>query len=241
MEEAMKSLPGDARTLLQTPRKSKIIPMEHGQYTHFGIPEGIRYIIETSGTITRLPEEIHLSFNIDGLPLTKSSKSQLWPILGCFRHFKNKSPFIIGAFHGYKKPPEADVFLKYFIEEAEMLAENGFTWTDTTSKFIIDCFRCNAPARAYICCIKSHGGYYACGKCETKDKFIGKVIYPEMNAPLRTAESFITQSQPEHHIGISPLLDSISSDAVASRRQLSIATGPNEIGSVNPEISTASL
>jgi len=153
--------------------------MAHGQYVHFGIAEGIRYIIETSGIVTRLSEEIHLSFNIDGLPLTKSSKSQLWPILGCLRNFKNKSPFIIGAFHRYKKPPKAEIFLKYFVEEAERLAENGYTWKGTNSKFIIDCFICDAPARAYISCIKSHGGYYACGKCETKGKFIGKMVYPE--------------------------------------------------------------
>jgi len=180
--------------------------MAHGQYVHFGIAEGIRYIIETSGIVTRLSEEIHLSFNIDGLPLTKSSKSQLWPILGCLRNFKNKSPFIIGAFHGYKKPPEAEIFLRYFVEEAERLAENGYTWKGTNSKFIIDCFICDAPARAYISCIKSHGGYYACGKCETKGKFIGKVVYPEMDAPLRTAESFTSQLQLQHHTGISLLL-----------------------------------
>lgn len=166
IEKAIKSLPTDARTLLKTPRKSETVPMMHGQYVHFDIAEGIRYIIETSGTVTRLPEEIHLSFNIDGLPLTKSSKSQLWPILGCLRNFKNKSAFIIGAFHGYKKPPKAEVFLKYFVEEAERLVENGYTWKDTNSKFIIDCFICDAPGRAYISCIKSHGGYYACGKCK---------------------------------------------------------------------------
>ncbi|KYM93386.1 hypothetical protein ALC62_16015 [Cyphomyrmex costatus] len=174
----MKFLPTDARTLLKTPRKSEIVSMIYGQYVHFGIAEGIRYIIETSGTVTHLPEEIHLSFNIDGLPLTKSSKSQLRPILGCLRNFKNKSSFIVGAFHGYKKPPEAEIFLNYFIEEAERLVENGYTWRGTNSKFIIDCFICDAP----------------------------KVVYPEMNAPLRTAESFITQSQPQHHMSVSPLL-----------------------------------
>ncbi|XP_011705047.1 PREDICTED: uncharacterized protein LOC105460303, partial [Wasmannia auropunctata] len=116
-----------ARTLLQTPRKAETIPMAHGRYVHFGIAKGLRHIIETSGT-TCIPKEIHLSFNIDGLPLIGSSKNQLWPILGSFRNLKNKEPFIIGAFHGYKKPPGAEEFLKYFVEEAESLIENGFTW-----------------------------------------------------------------------------------------------------------------
>jgi len=206
VEDAMKFLPADARTLLKTPRKADTIPMAHGLYVHFGIQEGLDHIMQSSGTVTYIPPEIHLSFNIDGLPLTKSSKSQLWPILGSIRNFENKSPFIIGAFHGRNKPPDAEIFLKYFIEEAESLKETDYIWNGMNRKFIIDCFICDAPARAYICCIKYPGGYYACAKCETKGKYVRKVVYPEKDAPLRTAESFATQSQPEHHNGISPLL-----------------------------------
>lgn len=192
VKDTMKSLPADARTLLKTLRKADTIPMAHGLYVHFGIQEGLNYIIQSSGTVTCIPPEIHLSFNIDGLPLTKSSKSQLWSILGSIRNFENKSPFIIGAFHGRNKTPDAEIFLKYFIEEAESLKEIGYTWNGINRKFIIDCFICDAPARAYICCIKYHGGYYACAKCETKGKYVGKVVYPEKDAPLRTAESFAT-------------------------------------------------
>lgn len=204
-EKIMQSLPSDSRTFLKTPKKATTIPMEHGRYVHFGIAKGLCYIIETSGT-AYIPEEIHLSINIDGLPLTKSSKSQLWPILGSFRNFCNKTPFLIGAFHGYQKPPAAALFLKYFIEEATDLLRNGYVYNGINRKFIIDCFICDAPARAYICCIKSHGGYYACNKCKTKGTYKGKVVYPEMEAPLRTAESFVMQSDRHHHTGISPLL-----------------------------------
>lgn len=206
-EKAMQSFPSDTRTFLKTPTKAICIPMEHGQYVHFGIAKSLHHIIKTSGTVTYIPEEIHLSINIDGLLLTKSSKSQLWPILGSFRNFQDKTPFLIGAFHGYQKPPAAEVFLQYFIEEAIDLIQNGYSHNNINRKFIIDCFICDAPARAYICCIKSHGGYYACNKCKTKGMWCkGKVVYPEMNAPLRTAESFATQFQRQHHTGISPLL-----------------------------------
>lgn len=44
-ENVMKSLPRDGRTLLKTPRKSNVIPMEHGQYCHFGIEEGLRHVM----------------------------------------------------------------------------------------------------------------------------------------------------------------------------------------------------
>ncbi|XP_036146914.1 uncharacterized protein LOC118646990 [Monomorium pharaonis] len=205
-ENVMKILPRDGRTLLKTPKKSNVIPMEHGQYCHFGIEEGLRHIINVSGGFRCLPEEIHLSVNIDGLPLAKSSKSQLWPILGSFRNFVNKSPFLIGAFHGYEKPAGVELFLHYFIEEATNLVQNGFTYADNNIPFYIDCFICDAPARAYICCIKGHSGYYGCPKCETRGIYRGKVVFVEMNAPLRTAESFVNQTQAQHHTGISPLL-----------------------------------
>lgn len=82
----------DARTFLKTPAKAQTISMEHDRYAHFGIAKGLHHIIE-SGAVTCIPQEIHLSINIDGLPLTRSSKSQLWPILG---NFQNKTPFLMG-------------------------------------------------------------------------------------------------------------------------------------------------
>ncbi|XP_039306751.1 uncharacterized protein LOC120358099 [Solenopsis invicta] len=182
------------------------IQMEHGLYCHFGIEKGLQHIIELNDGLRCLPEEVHLSVNIDGLPLAKSSKSQLWPILGSFRNFINKRPFLIGAFHGYGKPPGIELYLRMFIEEAENLIQNGFTYAGKNIPFIIDCFICDAPARAYVCSIKSHSGFYGCPKCETKGIYQGKVVFPEMNASLRTKESFINQTQIEHHTGVSPLL-----------------------------------
>jgi len=40
-----------------------------------------------------------LDLNIDGLPISKSSKSQLWPILGRISGLS----FAIGVYHGYQK------------------------------------------------------------------------------------------------------------------------------------------
>ncbi|XP_039308699.1 uncharacterized protein LOC120358447 [Solenopsis invicta] len=205
-ENCMKSFPQNGRTLLKTPRKSEVIRMEHGLYCHFGIEKGLQHIIELNDGLRCLPEEVHLSVNIDGLPLAKSSKSQLWPILGSFRNFINKRPFLIGAFHGYGKPPGIELYLRMFIEEAENLIQNGFTYAGKNIPFIIDCFICDAPARAYVCSIKSHSGFYGCPKCETKGIYQGKVVFPEMNASLRTKESFINQTQIEHHTGVSSLL-----------------------------------
>ncbi|XP_018364362.1 PREDICTED: uncharacterized protein LOC108762060 [Trachymyrmex cornetzi] len=178
--------------------------MEHGKYFHFGIANGLIAIFKTCSDAP-IPYEIILSINIDGLPLVRSSNSQLWHILGSIRNFYNKKLFFIGAFHGHKKPPSPDIFLKEFVEEAQNLKETGINFNGMIISLKIICYVCDTPARAYICCIKNHTGYYACGKCETKGEYRGSVVYPELNARLRTVESFRNQTQRDHHTGISPL------------------------------------
>lgn len=75
-EEGHHKLPNDARTLLDTPKEKMI--HENGQYFHYGLQralsERLRYDTSINNTIV-------ININIDGLPLSKSSQSQLWPIL----------------------------------------------------------------------------------------------------------------------------------------------------------------
>lgn len=70
-------LPSDSRTLLKTPRILPIIDMCGGKYWH----GGLRKNIETLFTGIKENIAINLSFNVDGLPLFKSSKVTFWPIL----------------------------------------------------------------------------------------------------------------------------------------------------------------
>ncbi|KAF0692280.1 Uncharacterized protein FWK35_00034882, partial [Aphis craccivora] len=55
--------------------------------------------------------------NIDGLPITKSSKSQLWPILISVLNFNrilSENVIPIGIIHGYKKPCSIEEYLNSF-------------------------------------------------------------------------------------------------------------------------------
>jgi len=61
-------------------------------------------------------ELIEININIDGLPLHKSSTSQVYPILcNLVNNFSEVN--VIGIYHGFKKPSDANLFLKSFIEE----------------------------------------------------------------------------------------------------------------------------
>ena len=47
-----------------------------------------------------------------------------------------------------------------------------------------------------------------CDKCVQRGVYVERrITYPDMDATLRTHESFIQQLYPDHHIGISPLTD----------------------------------
>lgn len=70
-------LPSDSRTLLKTPRNVPIVDMCGGKYWYGGLRKNIERLF--SGIKENL--SINLSFNIDGLPLFKSGKTNFWPIL----------------------------------------------------------------------------------------------------------------------------------------------------------------
>ena len=53
---------------------------------------------------------------MDGVPLDKSTNSQLWPILGSIN--SSDYVFVIAIFHGYSKPGSVEEYLRDFIKEA---------------------------------------------------------------------------------------------------------------------------
>lgn len=66
-------------------------------------------------------------------------------------------------------------------------------------------FVCDAPARAYIKCIKYHSGYNSCERCTQNGEWEGRVVFPYQKCSVRTNETFANRTDPCHHNGISPL------------------------------------
>ena len=52
---------------------------------------------------------------------------------------------------------------------------------------------------------KQHSGYNACERCVQKGDWVGRVIYPETDAPKRTDVAFDEITDESHHRGPSPL------------------------------------
>jgi len=144
-------------------------------------------------------------FNIDGLPIDKKGKS-FWPILCaiCFESTIMK-PFIVGAYFGSKKPSNVQEYLYPFIEELNQLLEHGLAIDDKIININMKGIIADAPARAFIKQIKGHTGYFACEKCIEEGIYLsGSISFPNGIAQLRTDESFVSSSNEEHHVGVSP-------------------------------------
>lgn len=73
----MNSLPNDYRTLLQTPVNVEISNVAGGEFWYNGLEKSLRIIFATIDKDI----SIRLNFNIDGLPIYKSSKVTFHPIL----------------------------------------------------------------------------------------------------------------------------------------------------------------
>lgn len=144
-------LPIDPRTLLKTPKATIVKNIDGGEYWHQGLSEQLKKALLT---LSKIPEYIQLNFNIDGLPIFKSTKKEFWPIL-CNIHEKPKiEPFVIGIYYGSGKPKNLNEYLEDFVTEMETLLKNGLQIykNDKEETIIIKIrsFICDSPARAYI-------------------------------------------------------------------------------------------
>ena len=198
-------LPRDARTVLGTPREVQLKSLSTGEYYHFGLSKVIEKYIRSNENV---PEEMELDFNIDGIPLYKSSNTSFWPILGRIVHNYQK-PFVIGIFCGSKKPTPQE-FLSDLISDLNCAITNGLNILNKTVKIKIRAFICDAPARSYLKCIKPHTGYFSCERCIIEGQYYaGRMTFPydKASAPTkkRSDASFAAQEDEEHHLNISPL------------------------------------
>ncbi|KAL6418190.1 hypothetical protein ACFW04_012286 [Cataglyphis niger] len=133
-----------------------------------------------------------IEINIDGLPLTKSSHSQLWPVLGQIYNIHITEPFLIAAFLIIKKT--------YVCTRLE-----GFLFENKNYRVTIRAIICDTPAKSFVTCSKGHNAYFGCGKCFCESDYINhKMVLLDENALLRTNSNFRTRENEEHHICISP-------------------------------------
>lgn len=130
---------------LKTPRETKLKTLSTGGYHHFGLLKGLENNL-TYERFVKLPKDLELDFNIDGVPVYKSSSLSFWPILGRI-HEDHQKPFVIGIFCGSKKPTPQEL-LEDFIKEISHGIRNGFDLFNMKIHLKVRAFIFDAPARS---------------------------------------------------------------------------------------------
>nr|XP_047123765.1 uncharacterized protein LOC105850703 [Hydra vulgaris] len=105
------NLPKDARTLMKIPKTIYPECMGDGMFVYLGICNGLTKQLEAYD-VSHLTCLV-LDFNVDGLPLFKSSNINVWPILCSINNIPVNNPFIVAMFCGSGKPPVHE-YLKLF-------------------------------------------------------------------------------------------------------------------------------
>lgn len=195
------NLPSDSRTLLRTPKSRRVMNIAPGKYIHIGIRNNLETHLNNF-ELDKLPKELQLDFNIDGLPISKSSNSCFWLIL-CRIVGVDNDIFPVGVYHGYSKPENFDLFLTPLVDELEIIT-NSFMHKEKSVKIKIRAIVCDAPARAACTGVKGHTGYHSCHKCTLEGEYVENRVIFSGRGNARTDVSFRNRVDMDHHISTSP-------------------------------------
>lgn len=198
-------LPTTARTLLSTPRNLTSEIMSGMEVVQFGLRRGLdAQLSKYPETMIQKLDTLEISLNIDGLPLFKSSKLTLWPVL-CALHLNPLRVFPVTLTAGPSKPTDLK-FLTETVTEVEDLLKNGICGLKVVLRSVV----CDAPAKAMVKGTKLCSGYNGCDKCTQKGTWVdGRVTYPAIqDVILRTNDTFRTEMASREMEGqaVSPFL-----------------------------------
>ncbi|CAI6353636.1 unnamed protein product [Macrosiphum euphorbiae] len=204
--KCFKDIPLDARTVLKTNKPNQcndIQIVSPGLYYHFGVANGLNCL---GDMLVNFDDVIKIVIGIDGLPLTKSSSSTFWPILGYARYpainsYSQHNIFIIGLYWGREKPQSCNDYLKYLVSELKDLYTNGMQTKFGKKIVIVDTFCCDCPAKSFILSVKGHAGYSSCIRCRIEGERINNTTcFLGTNFSKRTHSDFLNRVDDDHHI-----------------------------------------
>lgn len=197
LNEFFPNLPLDSRTLLGTPRKTNIVPLNPGTYHHLGLESHLIDLIRRYGMI---PELLLLAINLDGVPIFSDSvENNFWVILGRVRQL-SQCVFPIGLYRGKHKPGDFNELLKYFVAEYLKL-KNQFEIDGFEVKLKIDYLALDAPARSETLGVHNHNAYEGCPRCDIEGVWLNnRMCFPGPIGNKRTNESFRNKRDLNYHI-----------------------------------------
>lgn len=200
------NVPKSVKSLIVDRKEYEIEDMGNGEYVHF---PNWKENLDKSLVANNISNNkvIHLCFNCDGIPLfNNTNKYTAYPILASVLELPSKI-FCIGIYcinkFEYKDIPPIDRYLYHFTEDLKELFYG--TNSESTYKYEIGAFVCDAPMRAYLKGIISHSGYSCCERCQQRGTYhCNAVVYPEVGCLPRTDLEFTQRKDKNHHKLLEP-------------------------------------
>ena len=173
------------------------------------------------GSILRDCNNLSLTWNVDGVPLFKSSKYSLWPMYLLInelpykqRVFKENS-ILAGLWFGEEKP-NMSFYLKPIVEELITLKTHGLEVNSPhvsrpfICKVVLLAGSCDLPAKCLVLNSIQYNGMYGCAKCRQPGKTActnrvngHTYVYPfDRNDPIgpkRTASEYALDDRKAHN------------------------------------------
>lgn len=122
-------------------------------FVHLGLSNGLKKKLTSSDKI----EKLVLQFNIDGLPLWRSSRIEFLPILSRISNARDKSELMVSLHCAVGKPKNLNAYLTPLLRELEQYLSFGLNHRGRNFAVRIGAFCCDAPARAFVKQIIGHG------------------------------------------------------------------------------------
>jgi len=112
----------------------------------------------------------------------------------------------VGIFHGTTKPTSVHEFFQPFVDDFCEILQNGLFVKNRLFKFKVGHIICDTPAKIFLLNVRAHNAYFGCSSCTQEGEYIQhRMTVPEIDAPLRTNDSFRNKVHEEYHKGDSPL------------------------------------
>jgi len=129
----------------------------------------------TPNGILSSKNNISLTWNVDGLPLFKSSKFSLWPLYFIINELRYKlrtlkeNMIIAGLWFGERKP-SMNIYLKPIIKELMILEQHGVEVQPPmcgsfVSNVVVLAGTCDLPAKCLVLNCIQFNGEHGCSKC----------------------------------------------------------------------------
>ncbi|XP_049293236.1 uncharacterized protein LOC125768935 [Anopheles funestus] len=151
-----------------------------------------------------IPEEdlFTVQVSIDGLPLFRSSKRQLWPILIRVEELREAPVMLVGYYSGLEKPELVEEYFRPLVLEINDLQQRGLQFGNKVVRFALSIFVADSPARAFAKATANFNAKHGCLQCSIVGEYIKperNVIFDSVNAELRTDAGFRQRVDKDHH------------------------------------------